>query len=215
MAGFSAALRGIIPLAGACAAALLLAGCNEQAAPRISAASADGAQVAPSGYSPRPATIAVTGVQGAPSPFQNQFIAYFDADAARQDVVLTNSAGAHYLAKGYLSAFLVDGGARLTYVWDIYDRDNHRAQRLNNEIAIPGAADDPWRLVDTQALAALAARSASDLADFLSNTPEALAAAPKPGSVAAQNAGAAASSVAAPAAPAQAAGQALSYAAER
>jgi hypothetical protein len=215
MAGFSAAFRGIIPLAGACAAALLLAGCNEQAGPKISAASADGAQIAPSGYSPRPATLAVTALQGAPSPFQTQFMAYFDADAARQDVVLTDSAGAHYLAKGYLSAFLVDGGARLTYVWDIYDRDNHRAQRLNNEIAIPGSADDPWRLVGSDALAALAARSANDLAAFLSNTPEALAAAPQPASVAAQNAGDAARSVVAPAAPAPAASQALSYAADR
>ncbi len=219
MAGFTAVFRGVIPLAGAFAAALLLAGCNEQASPRISAASADGAEIAPSGYSPRPATLAVTALQGAPSPFQNQFMAYFDADAARQDVVLTNSAGAHYLAKGYLSAFLVDGGARLTYVWDIYDRDNHRAQRLNNEIAIPGAADDPWRLVGSEALAALAARSAGDLAAFLSNTPEALAAAPQPATVAAQNAGDAARAVPAPAAPAQAPGQgasqALSYAAER
>ncbi len=209
MAGFSAALRCIIPLA--CAAALLLAGCNEQAGPRIAAVSAEGAQIAPSGYSPRPATLAVTAMQGAPSPFQNQFMAYFDADAARQEVVLTDSAGAQYLAKGYLSAFLVDGGARLTYVWDIYDRDNHRAQRLNNEIAIQGAADDPWRLVNSEALAALAARSASDRAAFLSNTPEALAAGPKPASVAARNA-----SDAAPAqASGQGAGQALSYAADR
>ncbi len=101
----------------------------------------------------------MTALQGAPSPFQNQFMAYFDADAARQDVVLTHLVGAHYLAKGYLSAFLVDGGARLTYVWDIYDHDNHRAQRLNNEIAIQGSADDPWRLVGSEALAALAARA--------------------------------------------------------
>ncbi len=215
MAGFTAVFRGFIPFAGACAAALLLAGCNEQAGPRISAASADGAQIVPSGYSPRPATLAVTALQGAPSPFQNQFVAYFDADVARQDVVLTDSAGAHYLAKGYLSAFLVDGGARLTYVWDIYDRDNHRAQRLNNEIAIQGSADDPWRLVGSEALAALAARSAGDLAAFLSNTPEALAAAPNSATVAARNAGDAARSVPEPAAPAPAASQALSYAADR
>ncbi len=215
MAGITAALRGFILFAGACAAALLLAGCNEQAAPQVSAASPDGAQIAPSGYSPRPATLAVTAMQGAPTPFQTQFMADFDADAARQDVVLTDSAGAHYFAKGYLSAFLVDGGARLTYVWDIYDRDSHRAQRLNNEIALQGAADDPWRLVDSQALAALAARSASDLAAFLSNTPEALAVAPKPSSIAARNAGDAANPVAAPATPAPAGGQVLSYAADR
>ncbi len=201
MAGFSAVFRGFVPLA----AALLLSGCNQQASPQISAGSSDSAQIAPSGYSPRPATLAVTSVQGAPSPFQNQFMAYFDADAAKQDVALTDSAGAHYLAKGYLSASLVDGGARVTYVWDIYDRDNHRAQRLDDEIAIAGAADDPWRLVGSEALAALAARSAGNLAAFLSNTPEALAAAPKPAPAAAQPA----------AAPADPAAQALSYAPDR
>lgn len=201
MAGFSAVFRGFVPLA----AVLLLSGCNQQASPQISAVPPDSAQVVPSGYSPRPATLAVTSVQGAPSPFQNQFMAYFDADAAKQDVALTDSAGAHYLAKGYLSASLVDGGARVTYVWDIYDRDNHRAQRLDDEIAIAGAADDPWRLVGSEALAALAARSAGNLAAFLSNTPEALAAAPKPAPVAAQPA----------AAPADPAAQALSYAPDR
>ena len=201
MAGFSAVFRGFVPLA----AALLLSGCNQQASPQISAGSPDSAQIAPSGYSPRPATLAVTSVQGAPSPFQNQFMAYFDADAAKQDVALTDSAGAHYLAKGYLSASLVDGGGRVTYVWDIYDRDNHRAQRLDDEIAIAGAADDPWRLVGSEALAALAARSAGNLAAFLSNTPEALAAAPKPAPAAAQPA----------AAPADPAAQALSYAPDR
>jgi hypothetical protein len=212
MAGFSAVLRGLAPLA----AALLLSGCNQQASPQISAVSADSVQIAPSGYSPRPATLAVTSVQGAPSPFQNQFMAYFDADAAQRDVALTDSAGAHYLAKGYLSASLVDGGARVTHVWDIYDRDNHRAQRLDDEIAIPGAADDPWRLVDANALAALAARSAGNLAAYLSNTPEALAAAPKTASVAAQGAGDAAGDAAQPAAaPADPARQALSYAPDR
>ncbi|MGO8737682.1 hypothetical protein [Rhodoblastus sp.] len=210
MAGFTAVFRGFIPLA----ATLLLSGCNQQAAPAVSAA-ADSAQIVPSGYSPRPATLAVTAMQGAPSPLQSQFMAYFNADAAQRDVALTDSAGAHYLAKGYLSAFLVDGGARLTYVWDVYDHDNHRAQRLNNEIALRGSADDPWRLVDAQALAALAAHSAYDLAAFLSNTPEALAAAPKPATVAAQGAGDAVQSAAPPAAPAPTPSQALSYAPDR
>ena len=95
----------------------------------------------------------------------------------RRDVALTDRGHARYLARGYISAFPVDGGARLTYVWDIYDRTNHRAQRLNDEIALKGAAADPWSLVDAAALSALAARSAGELAAYLSNTPEAMAAA--------------------------------------
>jgi hypothetical protein len=212
MARFSALLRGFAPLAGACAIALSLAGCNDRVSPTV--VSAESAQLVPSGYSPRPATVAVTAMEGAPSPLQSQFMAFFDADAAKADVALTDPARARYFAKGYLSAFLVDGGAQLTHVWDIYDHNNHRAERLKNDVVIRGSADDPWRLVDANALAALAARSAGDLAAFLSNTPEALAAAPKPAAVAAQNAGDAARSVAPPAAPAPE-HQALSYAPDR
>jgi hypothetical protein len=114
-------------------------------------------------------------MQGAPTPLQTQFMALFNADVAQRDVALTDSASARYLARGYLSAFPVDGGAKLTTVWDIYDRTNHRAQRLNDEIALKGAAADPWSLVDGAALSALAAQSAGELAAYLSNTPEALA----------------------------------------
>jgi hypothetical protein len=117
-------------------------------------------------------------MEGGPSPLQTQFMALFNADVAQHDVALTDTASARYLARGYISAFPVDGGAKLTYVWDIYDRTNHRAQRLNDEVALKGAAADPWSLVDGAALSALAAESAGELAAYLSNTPEALAQAP-------------------------------------
>lgn len=220
MAAMRAILRGVLPLTGALGASLVLSGCNEHISPAASASAAQSsAQIVASGYSPRPAAVSVTKMEGAPTPLQGQFMAYFNADAARDDVALTDSAGARYLARGYISAFLVDGGARLTYVWDIYDRSNHRAQRLNDEIAIKGAAADPWVLVDSAALAALAERSASELAAYLSNTPEALEAAAKGAAATAQNASDAAKSVAAPASapvpsPAPVA-QALSYAPAR
>ena len=92
----------------------------------------------PLGLQPPPAALSVTQVEGAPAPLQTQFMAMFDADVAQREVALTDSANARYLARGYISAFPVDGGAKLTYVWDIYDRTNHRAQRLNDEIALEG-----------------------------------------------------------------------------
>jgi len=221
MTAFPGVLRGVAPLAGL----LALAGCNDHISPAASASATQSAQIVPSGYSPRPAAVAVTRMEGAPAPLKTQFMAFFDADAVKENVALTNSAGARYLARGYISAYPVDGGARLTYVWDIYDRSNHRAQRLNDEIALKGAAEDPWALVDSSALAALAARSADELAAYLSNTPEAIAAATRQATtVAAQDAGAsepspqnasdAAKAVAAPADPAPTP-KALSYAQEQ
>jgi hypothetical protein len=211
MAVLSALFRGFIPLSAA-VATLALSGCNEHVSPAASTSPAPGAQIVASGYSPRPAAIAITQMEGAPAPLQSQFMAYFNAAAAQQDVALTDSAAARYLVRGYISAFPVDGGARLTCVWDIYDRTNHRAQRLNDEIALRGAAPDPWSLADSAALAALAQRSASELAAFLSNTPEALAATAQN---AGQNANDAVRNAVAPASSEAAPRQALSYAPAR
>ena len=193
--------------------ALALAGCSETVGQGSLASSAQAVAnvMQPSGFSPRPATLAVTQTEGAPNALQSQYMALFNADVAARDVALTDQAGARYLARGYISAFPVDGGARLTYVWDIYDRTNHRAQRLNDEIALKGTAPDPWSLVDTAAIAALAARSASDLAAYLSNTPEAMAAAATGAAAQAAAAAQAIQPAAAQAAPQAAPSPALSY----
>ncbi|WP_294541842.1 hypothetical protein [uncultured Rhodoblastus sp.] len=177
MGGTLEATRGKGALAGfmALAGALALAGCADASGP-APGATAQAVSFRPSGASPSPAALAVTQMEGAPTQVQKQFMALFNADVVKDDVTLTNSASARYLARGYISAFPVEGGARLTYVWDIYDRANHRAQRLNDEIALKGAAADPWSLVDGAALQALAERSAGELSAYLSNTPEALAA---------------------------------------
>ncbi|MCW2315557.1 hypothetical protein M2322_001091 [Rhodoblastus acidophilus] len=173
-----AAPRACFSLAATCALPFILAGCSGGLDPTATASvqSAPSNVIRPSGLSPRPATVAVTQMD-APEPLKSQFMALFNADVAQQDVALTNSAGARYLARGYISAYPVEDGARLTYVWDIYDGEAHRAQRLNDEIALKGVAADPWTLVDAAALSALAQRSAGELAAYLSNTPEALAAA--------------------------------------
>jgi hypothetical protein len=157
---------------------LLLAGCGGGMDPIATATTQAPAHsvMTPSGASPRPATLAVTQLD-APEPLKTKFLALFNADAARKEVALTEGAGARYLARGYISAYPDNGGARLTYVWDIYDSKAHRAQRLNDEIAIKGASPDPWSLVDAASLESLAQRSADEVAAYLSNTPEALAAA--------------------------------------
>ena len=178
MASTQANSRSLAGIACCFGLAASLCGCADTVGPQATAAqAAQAVSIRPSGLSPRPAALAVTQMEGAPTPLQTQFMAMFNADVTQQDVALTDSSSARYLARGYISAFPVDGGAKLTYVWDIYDRTNHRAQRLNDEIALTGAAADPWSLVDAPALAALAARSAHELAAYLSNTPEAVAAA--------------------------------------
>ncbi len=158
------------------ALAPLLAGCVETVA-ELSAADAPHAGIIrASGLSPRPAAVAFTGVEGAPEQVSARFSQIFMAEAVKRDVALADAASARYLVRGYLSTFPSDGGATITYVWDVYDRDKHRAQRLNDETSVRGDGADPWSLVNDQVIAVLATRSANDVAAFLSNTPEAMAA---------------------------------------
>ncbi len=80
---------------------------------------------------------------------------------------------ARYLVRGYLSASLLQDGAEVEYVWDVFGPDKRREFRLNDVIDVKGKADDAWSLVTPEALASVAGKSADDLAAFLSQTPEA------------------------------------------
>ena len=68
------------------------------------------------------------------------------------------------------------GATRLAYVWDLYDRRGRRVRRLTDEAGVQASAD-PWEAVDDKSLSLFADRGAEELAAFLTNTPEAIAAA--------------------------------------
>jgi muconolactone delta-isomerase len=63
----------------------------------------------------------------------------------------------------------------VAYVWDVFDRNKDRAQRVSDSLQVTGDNSDPWRIVGEAALDSVAAKSADDLAAFLSYTPEAVA----------------------------------------
>ena len=73
-----------------------------------------------------------------------------------------------------------EDGAAVEYVWDVFNKDKQRTQRVNDVLEVKGEGADPWRIVGEAALASVAAKSADDLAAFLSNTPEAVAGASAP-----------------------------------
>ncbi|THD44987.1 MAG: hypothetical protein E7774_09015 [Bradyrhizobium sp.] len=119
------------------------------------------------------ASVAIVSVEGAPLAATAHFLDQLKHDAQARDIALTDAAKAHYLLRGYLSASTTEDGASIEYVWDVFTPDKHRAQRLNDAIAVKGAGADPWALAGDAALASVAAKSADDLAAFLSYTPEA------------------------------------------
>jgi hypothetical protein len=139
------------------------------------------------GVSPRGASLAVASLSGVPQLVSGRFETALDAAAKRQDITVADGRNANYLVRGYLNAYATENGTAVAIVWDIFDAKKHRAQRIDDSIVVKGRAGDrpatdPWALVDDTVLTMVAARSADDLAAFLTNTPEALAADVKSGS---------------------------------
>lgn len=131
--------------------------------------------------SPKGAEIALASLDGAPAPIAQRFGAALSAEAGAREIVFVDPAKARYQLRGYLVATPVKDGVSIAWVWDIFGPGKARARRMTDELTVKAKTSaDPWSGVDDAALASVAARSADDLAAFLSNTPEAIAAAKTP-----------------------------------
>ena len=108
-----------------------------------------------------------------PADLSARFRQSLDQAAAARRIALAPPAKARYLVRGYLTASLIEGGAEVDIVWDVFTPDKQRAQRLSDAIAVKGAGDDAWAMIGDAALDSIAAKCADDLAAYLSNTPEA------------------------------------------
>ena len=165
-----------------CAFALgtaLLAGCVDTATPTPESAAPvhQAGIVRRPGVSPNGASVALAGFAGGPQQLDGQFQALFGKEAQSRDITLAEAAKADYVVRGYLNASPQGAKTNVAIVLDVFDGKHRRAQRIEDEVDIPAAGADPWSAVDPAILSAVAAKSAEDLAAFLTNTPEAVAAA--------------------------------------
>ena len=119
------------------------------------------------------ASVAFVSVEGAPPAIAADFARRLDGAARARELAVVDAAKARYLVRGYLSASPTEDGAEIEYVWDVFTTQKQRVQRLNDVIEVKGAGGDPWALAGEAAMTSVAAKSADDLAAFLSNTPEA------------------------------------------
>lgn len=127
--------------------------------------------------SPRGATVSMTSLEGAPADVAARFSHAFAKQAADREIAMADVASAHYLVRGYLSAYASDSGTDVAYVYDIFDaNDQRRVDRVADVMALTGSAGDAWALVDDRVMASLAGRSADELAAALAATPVAQAA---------------------------------------
>ena len=119
------------------------------------------------------ATVAIVSVEGAPGDLSAHFTQSLDEAAAARRIAVASPAKARYLVRGYLTASPIEGGAEVDLVWDVFTPDKQRVQRLSDAIAVRGSGDDAWTMIGESGLDSVAAKSADDLAAYLSNTPEA------------------------------------------
>jgi hypothetical protein len=145
--------------------ALMLGGCLDTAvdlgARQASAQQATRRFVARPGVSPHGASLAFASIEGPPDAVGARFKQRFAQTAQARDVALVPAEAAQYRLRAYLTASPAQGATRLAYVLDVFDRQGRRVQRLTDE----------------RSLALFADRCAEEVAAFLSNTPEAIAAA--------------------------------------
>ncbi len=158
---------------GAATAVLVgLAGCAPTDAPTSATALAPAPLVKREGVNLAAATVALVSLDGAPDAAAQDFRDALARQFATRAISAADARKARYLLRGYLSASPAEGGARLDYVVDVFDRRRVRLMRLDDAVAVQGSGD-AWSQMTSPTLDAAAAKCADDVAAFLSNAPEA------------------------------------------
>jgi hypothetical protein len=143
----------------AIACALALAGCSQDGATNVSAAQ------------PRGATVAFESIDGPPTgQFQKLVRDLSDEAQARRLAVTSREQPSAYRVRGYLAAKVVQGETTISWVWDVFDKDEHRALRVTGEETANAKHKDAWNAADDAMLQRIAQSSMDQIAAFLTSS---------------------------------------------
>jgi hypothetical protein len=150
------------------AAALALAACNP-----------DSQSV--SAQQPRGATVAFDSLDGLPpSQFQRLVNNLNDEAQSRRLAVISREQSSAYRVRGYLAASVTKRQTTVSWVWDVFDQDEHRALRISGEETVKGRHKDAWAAADDAMLRRIAQSSIDQLAAFLTSPDVSPGTAPPP-----------------------------------
>jgi hypothetical protein len=148
--------------------AVTLAGCSIENRPDALAAQ------------PRGASVAFESIDGPPPGQFSQLVENLNSEAqSRRLAVLSRDGESAYRVRGYLAAEVVKGKTTISWVWDVFDRDQHRALRITGSEVAKGQRKNPWAAADDAMLHRIAHASMEQLAAFLT-APEVAPNAPEP-----------------------------------
>ena len=162
----------------ACVAALLIvaAGSLGGCASSGSGGSANAYAMAPASDA---ATIAFEQIDGPPPQIFDRMVSVLDSESKlRSLAIVSREAPAAYRVRTYLSAQVVSGKSVISWVFDVYDRNQQRALRLSGEEPIGRGGRDPWNAVDDMVLRKIAQAGFSGLSGMLNGTAPAESAPP-------------------------------------
>lgn len=144
-------------VAGLLTVALALAACN----PDSQGVSAQ---------QPRGATVAFDSLDGLPpSQFQQLVKNLNDEAQSRRLAVISREQPSAYRVRGYLAATVVKHHTTVSWVWDVFDQDEHRALRISGEEVAKVRHKDAWAAADNVMLQRIAQSSMEQLATFLTS----------------------------------------------
>jgi len=149
--------RTIWPLLAA--GALALAGCDPN-----TSASLNPAQL-------RGATVAFDSIDGLPPSQFSKLVEDLNTEAqARRLAVMSREGQSAYRVRGYLAAKLTKHETTVSWVWDVFDREETRALRITGQENVKGRHPDAWSVADDAMMRRIARSSMDQLAAFLTSS---------------------------------------------
>lgn len=138
------------------ATALALGGCN------------DGNSTGVAAGQPRGASVAFESIDGLPQRQFTKLVRDLNDEAqSRRLAVLPRGESSAYRVRGYLAAAIAQGHTTVSWVWDVFDRDQRRALRISGSET--AKANDGWQAADDAMLQRIARSSRAQLASFLTS----------------------------------------------
>ena len=125
--------------------------------------------------------VSLVSLDGAPEAVTQRFEAELGREAGRRQIALVQGSNLQgtdtprYRLKGYLSAYDVEGGTNIAWVWDMYDTTEKRARRVEGAQLVKRNAAEPWSTVDDAVLQAAASNSMNEVASYLTGSPSPIA----------------------------------------
>ena len=119
---------------------------------------------------PRGATVAFESIDGPPPGQFRKLVQALNNEAqTRRLAVMSRESPSAYRVRGYLAAKVAKRETTISWVWDVFDRDDHRALRIAGEETAKGRHRDAWSAADDAMLRRIAGSSMDQLAAFLTS----------------------------------------------